>query len=180
MLSDDSLLEWPTTCPFFRLCCHSAQHHTPLTELPDLCCKNIDITRLTQLLQWPTTFVLKPVQCHLGCYLDVIFTAFFVPWLDGWQAHSGWIVKWPPKKALNSLRLPATSPFKALSTHLISWLWSWYRGNMQQFPLLFASKLSFPRKMIIRARSPHSLGQIWHRQQSTGTNLKLFCSNIYF
>ena len=113
-------------------------------------------------LQWPTTpFILKqPWYSVTLAHLRVIFTAFFVPWLDGWQGHSGWIVKWPPKKALNSLRLPGIVP-----SHLISWfmvdkrLWRWYHGNMQQFPFLFASKLSFPRKMIISAHSWRDLAE---------------------
>ena len=160
--------------PFLQLVLSlCAQHHT----LHSIVWSLLQEYRY-QLLQWPTTLVLKPVSpwppwspwCHLGCvtlaHLRVIFTAFFVPWLDGWQGHSGGIVKWPPKKALNSLRL--------LSTHLISW----YRGIMQQFPLLFASKLLFPRKMIISARSP-TLGEIWH-SQCVGTNLEHFAATFIF
>ena len=94
---------------------------TPFAQLFDLCCKNIAITCLTQPPVTNHPRLEAGVQCHLG----VIFTAFFVPWLDGWQGHSGWIVKWPPEKVLNSLRLPATlrtlcQPTSSAASSLIS------------------------------------------------------------
>ena len=63
----------------------------------------------------------RQARCHLGReHLGVIFTAFFVPWLDWWQGHSGWIVEWPPEKALNLLRPPCPPLLNPLLTHLIS------------------------------------------------------------
>ena len=98
--SNDQQLAPPSDCA--SLTVHNTT--TPFAQLFDLCCKNIGITCLTQPPVTNHPRLEAGVQCHLG----VIFTAFFVPWLDGWQGHSGWIVKWPPEKVLNSLRLPAT------------------------------------------------------------------------
>ena len=146
MLSDDRRwLEWPTTCSFFRLCfSHCAQHHHTLRSIiwPLLQEYWHHLPHPASSDQPPSPWsrcAVSPWR-HLHCLLCALI---------GRVAGSQWLDCQMTSRKGFKLVETAGHPAHPLLTHLISWIKPDIAETCSSFPFLFASKLSFPRKMMI-------------------------------